>query len=328
MKPRFTQWRTDLELLLAFLAERFCSFLMELLEAAGVRLLEICRTGCAILFCYLCRLLLFGLALKGGVNNCDNLLRHGRATVAAAPWQLGYNLRDFSPRLQSVRADSRRKRKVMAGYSAALFLFLLLVSAFVGPAGAANSRSRSAFPTAFPRPPTQTGQEDVVIGLLQDPDIAQDPDPPPWVLNPPQKAFITRAYKLIGYGHQPEYVSCTTTRIATAQRCLHLLEPDLGVARTGGNGALHFLRGPAVVDELQAQWMPDWIHNALGRLVVIDPSLMGFPPFQAYIQDGIISYARIHRLLPELEGSEYYIFVPAQSADPLAYEGYPFPNDN
>ena len=317
------QRRTDLESLLAFLVGRLHSLFTELLEIAGVRLVEVCRTWCVIFLCYLCRLLLFGLSLKGGVNNCDNLLRCGRATVAAAPWQLGCSVNNFSPRLQRLPTDFRRKRKLMTGYSTDLFLFLLLASALVSPAGAANCRSSFAFPTAFPRPPAHTGQENTALGLLQDPNVAQDPDPPPWVLNPPQVAFITRAYKLFGYGHQPEYVSCTTTRTATAQRCLHLLEPGLGVARTGGSGALHFLRGPAVVDELQAQWMPDWIHSALGRLVVIDPSLMGFPPFQAYIQDGIVSYARIHRLMPELEGCEYYIFVPAQSADPLAYEGYP-----
>ena len=321
--PRFIQWRIDLELLFTTLAERIYSFLMVLQDAVGAKLLEISRTGCALFFCYLCRLLLFGFALKGGVNNCDNLLRCGRATVAAVPWQLGCGLRAFSPRLSCVSVDSRRKRKVITGYSADLFLFLLLVSALVDSTWAANYRSGSAFPTAFPRPPTQTGQENFVLGLLQDPGVAQDPDPPPWVLNPPQEAPVTRAYKLIGYGHQPEYVSCTTSRAATAQRCLRLLEPDLGVARTGGTGALHFLRSPAVVDELQAQWMPDWIHSALGRLVVVDPSLMGFPPFQAYIQDGIISYARIHRLMPELEGSEFYIFIPAQSDEPLAYEGYP-----
>ena len=69
--------------------------------------------------------------------------------------------------------------------------------------------------------------------------------------------------------------------------------------------------------------MPSWVHNALGRVIVIDASLLGLLPFQAYIQDGIVSYARINRIMPELEGREYYIFIPSQDGEPLAYEGYP-----
>ena len=57
-------------------------------------------------------------------------------------------------------------------------------------------------------------------------------------------------------------------------------------------------------------------------MIVIDASLLGLIPFQAYIQDGIVSCSRINRILPELEGSEYYIFIPSQGGDPLAYEGY------
>ena len=153
--------------------------------------------------------------------------------------------------------------------------------------------------------------------------VAQERALAPWVFDPPPEIFITRAYKLMGFGHQPEYTSSTTRQAATSQRCLQLLEPDIGVGRTGGTGALHFLKGQSVLDELQAQWIPSWVHSALGRVIVVDASLLGLLPFQAYIQDGIVSYARINSIMPELEGCEYYIFVPSQDDEPLAYEGYP-----
>ena len=153
--------------------------------------------------------------------------------------------------------------------------------------------------------------------------MAEDLVPDPGLVGPPPTIYITRAYKLFGFGHQPEYISSTTTSTATLQRCLELLEPDLGVQRTGGTGALHPLNGPAVIDELQAQWIPEWVFSALGRLVVVDASLLGYTPFQVYVQDGIISYHRINRIMPELVDSEYYIFIPSQDGDPLAYEGYP-----
>ena len=49
---------------------------------------------------------------------------------------------------------------------------------------------------------------------------------------------------------------------------------------------------------------------------------MGLTPFQVYIQDGIATHQRINRILPELDGQEYYISVPSQEAEPLAFEGY------
>ena len=311
-----------LESLLAAASFRFLSCLLSLLVQFGAGLAGFCRSMCAISLCYLFRLLLFSCSLKGGVNNCDNLLWAARSSVEAVPWQLGTGLCAFSPRLQG-GAFSSRKSQVGRRYSADLLFLLILVSALISPTRAANSRSQPTNPTEFPTVPAYRDEEAVDRGLLMDPDIAQDWEPQPWVLNPPPPVYVTRAYKLIGFGRPPEYISSTTTQTATAQRCLELLAPDVEASRSGGSGTLQFSRGPAVEDELQAQWMPDWVNNALGRLVVIDASLLGFTPFQTFIQDGIISYQRVHRLMPELDGSEFFIFIPSQDNDPLAFEGYP-----
>ena len=311
-----------LESLLDAASFRFLSCLLSLLVQFGAGLAGFCRSMCAISLCYLFRLLLFSCSLEGGVNNCDNLLWAARSSVEAVPWQLGTGLCAFSPRLQG-GAFSSRKSQVGRRYSADLLFLLILVSALISPTRAANSRSQPTNPTEFPTVPAFRDEEAVDRGLLMDPDIAQDWEPQPWVLNPPPPVYVTRAYKLIGFGRPPEYSSSTTTQTATAQQCLELLAPDVEASRSGGSGTLQFLRGPAVEDELQAQWMPDWVNNALGRLVVIDASLLGFTPFQTFIQDGIISYQRVHRLMPELDGSEFFIFIPSQDNDPLAFEGYP-----
>ena len=300
-----------------------CSF-NSVSSSVGTGLVAMCRTGCLVLLLYLCRLLFFGMRLKGGIYNCDNVLQMARSSTAAVPWHFGIGLLAYSPRLCDHGVRQRRKGSSVPRYSADLYILLLFVAVFIAPATAANSRVPSGQPpepTEFPRPPLHPDPLPD-RGLLRDPDIAQEPDPPPWVLNPPLEAHITRAYKLFAFGLQPEFYSSTTRLTTPAQRCLELIEPDVAASRTGGKGALHFLRGPAVLDELQAQWMPDWVHSSLGRLVIIDPSLLGLTPFQVYIQDGIASYQRINKIMDELEGQEYYIFVPSQEADPLAFEGY------
>ena len=316
------RFRTVFDRLLDNGTSSLASLLLCFLQRFGDWTAAVCRSGCMVVLCYLCRLLLFGWRLKGGACNCDNLLRAARTSVTAAPWQLAVCLRDFSPSQQSVPIRRPQQRKLPCGWSSDLFLLLVLVCTLVCPAAAANDRQPPAHPTEFPRPPAHQDEHEVTGGLLQDPDVATDLVPAPWVPPVPAEVYVARAYRLLGFGHQPEFISCTTAQTATSQRCLELLEPDIGVARTGGRGALHFLRGPAVQDELQAHWIPSWIHSALGRVVVIDASLLGLTPFQAYVQDGIISYERVNRLIPELEGSEYYIFIPSQDDDPLVSEGY------
>ena len=316
------RFRTAFDRLLDDDMSSLVSLMLNVLQGLGNWTVAICRSGCMVVLCYLCRLLLFGWRLKGGACNCDNLLRTARASVTAAPWQLAVCLRDFSPGQQIGPIKRRQKRSWPVGCSTDLFLLLVLVCTLICPTAAANDRRPPAHPTEFPRPPAYQGEHEVAGDLLRDPDVAEDIVPEPWIPPAPVVVHVTRAYRLFGFGHQPEFISCTTTQTATSQRCLELLEPDVNVARTGGRGALHFLRGPAVQDELQAQWIPSWVHSALGRLVVIDASLLGLTPFQAYVQDGIISYDRVNRLIPELEDSEYYIFVPSQDDDPLVYEGY------
>ena len=321
--PGLRHFKVLMEQLLYEGAIGLSHILLEFLGRTGIEMMALRRSGCLIFFCYLCKLLLFGCQLKGGAHNCDNLLRMARFAVSAVPLSIGAGLRGFSPRLHATSVSPRKFGRKRAGYSMDLFILLLLASSFTQTAGAARASAPAPQPTEFPRPPAYQEAADDAQGLLQNPDIAEDYVPAPWVFQPPPEVFVTRAYKLIGFGHQPEYLSCTTRQAATAQRCLELLEPDTGAGRTGGEGALHFLRGQSVLDELQAQWMPSWVHSALGRLVTIDASLLGLAPFQTYLQDGIISYARINRIMPELEGSEYYIFVPSQDGDPLAFEGYP-----
>ena len=245
----------------------------------GTGLVAMRRSGCMLLLFYLCRLLFFGMRLKGGTCNCDNVLRIARSSTAAVPWHFGIGLAAYSPRLCARGAPHRRKRFSSPGYSADLYILLLLMAALIAPATAANSRFPSGQPTEFPVPPLHPDPLPD-RGLLRNPDIAQDPVPQPWVFNPPPEVHVTRAYKLFAFGLQPEFYSSTTRLTTPAQRCLELIEPDVAASRTGGNGALHFLRGPAVLDELQAQWMPDWVHSSLGRLVIIDPSLLGLRPFQ------------------------------------------------
>ena len=298
-----------------------------LLHALGMEtgrcLMAMCRAGSMLTLCYLCRLLFFGWRLKGGAYNCDNILLAARSASAAVPWHLGIGLRSFFFRLQGNEETPKRHSKRCSCYSVDLFLLICLVATLLNPAAAAHSRCPSAHPTEFPTAPVYQDDENLDRGLLRDPRVAADLVPDPGLAGLPPTIYITRAYKLFGFGHQPEYISCTTTSTATMQRCLELLEPDLGVQRTGGTGALHPLNGPAVIDELQAHWIPEWVLSALGRLVIVDASLLGYTPFQVYVQDGIISYHRINRIMPELDGSEYYIFIPSQDGDPLAYEGYP-----
>ena len=288
--------------------------------------LAVCRTGCLVVLCFLGRTLLFGGRLKGGRCNYDNLLRLGRSLTAAAPWHLADGICTFSPRIMDGMATHKERSGQRRCYSYDLFLLVCLASALLGTADAANVQRPPAQPPEFPRPPVFPGDRDADRGLLQDPDVATDLDPNQWVFQLPQlpqRVFVSRAYKLFGYGHQPEFLSSTTVHDVPLRRCLDLLVPDANVAHTGGSGALYPLRGPAVVDELQVQWIPSWVHHALGRLVIIDPSLLGWTPFQAYIRDGIISYDRIHRIMPELVNSEFYIFIPSQAEDPLSFAGYP-----
>ena len=212
--------------------------------------MALCRSGCMIVLCYLCRLLVVGWRLKGGMLNGDNLLRTARSATEAVPWHFGDGLCGFSPGLQTSPITLRRRSRPFAGYSAELFFLLLLVAIFIQPAAAANARHPSARPTEFPRPPAYQDAEEGDRGLLQDQNIAHELVPNPVVLNPPPEIYVTRAYRLLGFGHQPEFISCATTQAASAQRCLELLEPDVGVGRAGGQGALRFLQGPAVTDEL------------------------------------------------------------------------------
>ena len=319
-------WVHQLRHMLQTFLDTYASCVVQILQVLlvefGTYLTAMCRTGCMLSLCYLFRLLLFGWQLKGGTCNCDNLLLVARSATAAVPWGFGIGLIGFSPRLQSSVATQNRRSRRCSRYSIDLFLLILLIATLVSPVNAAHSRCPSAHPTAFPAAPVHQNDDFQDGGLLQDRDVAEDLFPDPGVVGPPPAIYITRAYKVFGFGHQPEYVSSATASTATFQRCLELLEPELGVGRTGGTGALYPLRGPAVLDELQAQWIPDWVHNALGRLVIIDASLLGYTPFQVYVPDGIISYQRVNRIVPVLENQEYYIFIPSQDGDPLAFEGY------
>ena len=324
--PSGVSWVHQLRVVLEQLSEkcvwRLGTFLQALLSTLGFGALAFFRTGCLIVFSYLGRLLFFGLQLKGGRCNCDNLLRTMRYAAEPVPWAFGAGLCEFSPRLHRRPAPTGKACRLPLAYTTELFFFLVLLSAILQPVAAANYKQPPPHPTEFPRPPAYQDTGYVERGLLGDGNVAQDLHPHIGAAQPPPEVFVTRAYKLLGFGRQPEYVSCTTARTATAQRCLELLEPDVEVSRTGGRGALHFLKGPSVTDELHAQWIPDWVRSALGRVVVVDASLLGYTPFQAHIQDGIASYNRIHQLIPELEGQEFYIFIPAQGGDPLAFEGY------
>ena len=317
------QFRGSLERLIDEGLAIFSAFLFAALVELGNGAMTCFRTGCLLTFCYLCRLLLFGWNLKGGVYNWDNLLRLMRSTVMAAPWQLAVGLNAFSPRLSSGTAGRGGKRRALLGHSMDLFFLLILVATFLGPVAAANDRRPPAHPPEFPRAPVSQDGQEGDQGLLGDPDIARELVTNLVAVQAPPEVYVYRAFKLFGFGRQPEYISSANVRTTSSQRCLELLEPDADVSSTGGRGALHYLKGPAVIDELQAQWIPSWVHSALGRIIVIDASLLGYTPFQAYIRDGIVSYARINSIMPELVDREYYIFVPSHDADPLAYEGYP-----
>ena len=326
-KPGKVAWvhrfRGPLEKLIDAGLDSLLALLVATLVELGCWALACFRTGCLLTFCYLCRLLLFGWNLKGGVCNWDNLLRIMRSSASAVPWQLAVGLNAFSPRLSSSVGRRGGKRRTGFGFSVDLFLLLILVATLIGPVAAANDRRPPAHPPEFPRAPTFQEEQVGDRGLLGDPDIAQELVPNLVVPQAPPVVYVYRAFKLYGFGRQPEFISCANTQNVNSQRCLELLGPDVDASRTGGRGALHYLRGPAVIDELQAQWIPSWVHSALGRIIVIDASLLGYTPFQAYIRDGIVSYARINLIMPELADREYYIFVPAQDADPIAYEGYP-----
>ena len=131
----------DLEHFLAGIVVDFVFWFNIVSVGLGVSMGALCRSGCMILLCYLCRLLLFGLRLKGGTCNCDNLLRAARSSTAAVPWRLGGGLVAFSPRLLTGMAVPKKKNRFSAGYSADLYILLLLVAALFGSADAANSRS-------------------------------------------------------------------------------------------------------------------------------------------------------------------------------------------
>ena len=204
-------------------------FLQSLLVECGTCLLAMCRAGCMLMLCYLCRLLLFGWRLKGGTCNCDNILLGARSATAAVPWRFGVSLIGFSPRLQSGFQAAKCRGGRRPHYSADLFLLIFLIAACVNPAAAANWRGPAANPTEFPAAPVHQDQATLDRGLLQDPNVADEIVPDPGVVGPPPTIYITRAYRLMGFGHQPEYISSTTASTTTLHRCLELLETDLGV---------------------------------------------------------------------------------------------------
>ena len=272
--PSGDNWVHRIQVVLEQLFEdcvlRILELLHTLLSTLSFWTSAVFRSGCLIMLSYLGRLLFFGLQLKGGRCNCDNLLQVGRRATEPAPWHLGVGLCSFSPRLQTKPAPRRQRSRLPPAYTAELYFFLLLLATVVQPGAAANYRRPPPHPAEFPRPPAYQDAAGEERGLLADGNVAQDIHPHIGAAHPPPEVFVTRAYKLLGFGRQPEYISCTTARTATAQRCLELLEPDVAVGRTGGQGALHFLRGPPVTDELHAHWIPGWVHSALGRVVVID----------------------------------------------------------
>ena len=94
------QLKSKLQAIVDACAFRAALLLHALWMEIGNCLIAMCRAGCMLTLCYLCRLLFFGWRLKGGTCNCDNILLAARSASAAVPWHLGIGLRSFSPRLQ------------------------------------------------------------------------------------------------------------------------------------------------------------------------------------------------------------------------------------
>ena len=278
-----------------------------------------------IVYCF--KLWTYALSLKGGRHNCDPLLRASRALSRGCPLHLGAGLRNFSPRLSNIHFPRKAVQRSRMRYSRDFIWLVFLMWLCVSQAKAAQGQRFSSQPTWYPAPDTTHGYTYGPRGLEQqrqaarNVDSSSDEDSPadaeseesePEGSSPPSSSLSsvdkadrqTCIFKVVGFGHRPEFF-CQSCRIGVSlERCLELMDVDLQIRSTSGNGVVLPLRGAAITNELHTMWQPTWISYALGKLIAIDATLIGLELFPIYSFSGAMTVNEIRRLLPVLQDKE------------------------
>ena len=292
-----------------------------------------------IVYCF--KLWAFALLLRGGTHNCDPLVRASRALTRGCPLHLGVGLRDFSPRLSRVHTPRRVPQRSQIGFSRGFIWFLLLLWLCTSRAEAAQGQRFSSQPTWYPAPDTTHGYTYGPRGLEQqrqaarnfdsssdedspadeeseesDPEGSSSPSSP--MPSGDEEERQTCIFKVIGFGHRPEFFCQSCRHGVSLESCLELMDIDLQIKSTSGNGVVVPLQGAAITNELHTMWQPTWVGYALGKLIAIDATLIGLEIFSIYSFSGVMTVTEIRRLLPVLQDREFWVFVPSRQPHPLS----------
>ena len=122
----------------------------------------------------------------------------------------------------------------------------------------------------------------------------------------------------MGFGHRPEFFCQSYRQGISLDRCIELMDVDLQIKSTSGNGVVIPLRGAAITNELQTMWQPTWISYALGKLIAIDATLVGLEIFPVYSFSGVVTVDEVRRLVPVLQDKEFWVFIPSVQPHPLS----------
>ena len=127
-------------------------------------------------------------------------------------------------------------------------------------------------------------------------------------------------FKVVGFGHRPEYLCQTFRSGVPLSRALELIDVNLQVGPTCGNGIVQSLQGSAIPDEIQTMWRPTWATYALGQVIIVDATLLGMDLFQLYCFSGVVTADEFRRLLPPLCNREFWVYIPSQQPHPLIHD--------
>ena len=299
------------------------------------------RTLALLGLVYCLKLWTYALLLRGGQRNWDPLLRTARAFGAACPLGTGAGLVAFSPRLMQRKTLDKSLRNHRRQFSGDFLWLLLVVCICLQGADAAQGWHYSSQPTQYPAADMTHGYDHQPRGLERHRQAARnfdspsedesspgeeseesDPDscPPSPTSDPIEDEQGPCIFKVIGFGHRPEYLCQTFRRGVTLNRALELIDVELQVGPTCGNGIVQPLQGSAITDEVLTMWRPTWTTYALGRVIIVDATLLGMDLFQLYCYSGVITADEFRRLLPPLCGREFWVYIPSQQQRPLLHD--------
>ena len=299
------------------------------------------RTLALVSLLYCAKLWVYAAPLRGGQRNWDPLIRTSRALCAACPLGTGVGLAAFSPGLVQRKTKGGCSRSLRRQFSGDFLWLLLFLCICIQRADAAQGWHYSSHPTQYPAADMTHGYDHQDRGLerhrqaarnvdspSEDESSSEDeseesepvdasPSPPPAPIEDEGDPCI---FQVIGFGHRPEYLCQTFRSGVTLSRALELIDVALQVGPTCGNGIVQPLQGSAITDEVQTMWRPTWTTYALGRVIIVDATLLGMDLFQFYCYSGVITADEFRRLLPPLCNREFWVYIPSQQPHPLIHD--------